>query len=87
MFRKCCVNSGTKNQNIYTNDTNEIIKLSTLNYFNDNPFDEKSESTSVENLCDDQILNTGIHISSNTSHSVTDFHVTTPDVSDICHST
>ena len=23
-----------------TNDTTEIIKLSTLNYFNDNPFDE-----------------------------------------------
>ena len=69
-----------------TNDTTEIIKLSTLNYFNDNPFDEKSESTSVQNLCNEQILNTGIHINSNTSHSVTDFHVTTP-VSDICHST
>ena len=50
------------------NDTTEIIKLSTLNYFNDNPFDEKSESTSVQNLCNEQILNTAIHINSNTSH-------------------
>ena len=32
-------------------------------------------------------MNTGIHSNNNNSHSVTDLHVTTPDVSDICHST
>ena len=64
----------------------EIIKLSTLKYFNGSPFDEKSQSTSLEKLCDEQCLNTGNHINSDTSHSVTDFHITIP-VSDICHST
>ena len=41
------------------------------------------EATSVENLCDEQILNTGIHNNSNTSHSVADFHITTPDIFDL----
>ena len=41
------------------------------------------EATSVENLCDEQILNTGIHINGNTSHSVADFHITTPDIFDL----
>ena len=45
MFRNANVSIPAQKIKIYnTNDTTEIIKLSTLNYCNDNPFDEKSES-------------------------------------------
>ena len=45
MFRNVNVLIPAQKIKIYNpNDTTEIIKLSTLNYCNDNPFDEKSES-------------------------------------------